>query len=173
VARVLIVGCGCRGQALARDLRADGHAIRGTSRTEARRAGIEAAGAEFHLGDPDRVATLSYALDNATILCWLMGSARGDPDRVAALHGPRLQMLLERSIDTTVRGVLYEAAGTVAPDVLAGGAETVARACAYSEIPYRLLDADPADTAAWVAAARDRVGELLGEEIPLAGGRRT
>jgi hypothetical protein len=98
-----------------------------------------------------------------------MGSATGDPDRVAALHGTRLQMLLERSIDTTVRGVLYEAAGTVAPDRLAGGAAAVARACAYSEIPYRLLDTEPADAAAWVAAARDQVGELLGEEIPLAG----
>jgi uncharacterized protein YbjT (DUF2867 family) len=169
VARVLIVGCGCRGQALARTLRAEGHAVRATSRTEARRADIEATGAEFHRGDPDRVASLSYALDNATILCWLLGSATGDPGHVAALHGSRLQRLLERTIDTTVRGVLYEAAGTVDAGVLARGAETVARACAYSEIPYRLLAADPADAAAWVAAARDRVGELLGEEIPVAG----
>jgi hypothetical protein len=168
VARVLIVGCGCRGQALSRALRADGHAVRATSRSEARRPDIEAAGAEFHHGDPDRVATLSYALDNATIVCWLLGSATGDPERVAALHGTRLQMLLERSIDTTVRGVLYEAAGTVDPDVLARGAETVARACAYSEIPYRVLDAEPADAPGWVGAARDRVGQLLGEEIPLA-----
>ena len=105
MARVLIVGCGCRGQGLARALRAEGHAIRATSRTEARRADIEATGAEFHRGDPDRVASLSYALDNATILCWLLGSATGDPERVAALHDTRLKMLLERTIDTTVRGV--------------------------------------------------------------------
>ena len=32
VARVLIVPCGCRGQALARELRAAGHAVRGTTR---------------------------------------------------------------------------------------------------------------------------------------------
>lgn len=143
--------------------------MRATSRSAARRAEIEAAGAELHVGDPDRIATLSYALDNATILCWLLGSATGEAERVAALHGPRLRMLLERTIDTTVRGVLYEAAGTVDAGVLAGGAETVARACSYSEIPYRLLDADPADPEAWVAAARTRVGELLGEEIPPAG----
>jgi hypothetical protein len=145
--------------------------VRGTSRREEARAGIEAAGAEFYRGDPDRVATLSYALDNATILCWLMGSATGDdPDRVAALHGTRLQMLLERTIDTTVRGVVYEAAGTVDDAVLAAGAETVARACSYSEIPYRVLRADPADAPVWTTAARDRVGELLGEEIPVPGG---
>jgi uncharacterized protein YbjT (DUF2867 family) len=169
VARVLIVGCGGRGQALARAVRADGHAVRGTSRTDARRADIEAAGAEFHRGDPDRIATLTYALDNATILCWLMGSATGAPEAVAALHGSRLRFLLERTIDTTVRGVLYEAAGTVDPTLLRAGADIVRRACGYSEIPFRVLDADPADRAGWVAGARGLVGELLGDEIPTAG----
>ena len=77
MARVLIVGCGCRGQALARELRERGHAVRGTTRTEARRAAIEAAGAEVWIGDPDRIATICYALDGVTILCWLMGSASG------------------------------------------------------------------------------------------------
>jgi nucleoside-diphosphate-sugar epimerase len=169
VARVLIVGCGGRGQALTRAVRADGHAVRGTSRTDARRADIEAAGAEFHRGDPDRIATLTYALDNATILCWLMGSATGAPAAVAALHGSRLQFLLERTIDTTVRGVLYEAAGTVEETVLEAGADIVRRACGYSEIPFRVLDADPADCAGWVADARGLVGELLGDEIATAG----
>ncbi|HEX5146304.1 MAG TPA: hypothetical protein VFV85_04720, partial [Conexibacter sp.] len=66
MARVLIVGCGCRGQALARELRARGHAVRGTTRDEAGRAAIEAAGAEAWIGDPDRIATISYALDGVT-----------------------------------------------------------------------------------------------------------
>ena len=59
MARVLIVGCGCRGRALAAALVDEGHAVRGTTR--ARGVGspaIEAAGAEAVLADPDRLATL-------------------------------------------------------------------------------------------------------------------
>ena len=44
VARVLIVGCGCRGQALARELRAAGHAVRGTTRDPARADGDRGGG---------------------------------------------------------------------------------------------------------------------------------
>lgn len=165
MARVLIVGCGCRGQALAQALRADGHAVRGTTRSEARRPAIEAAGAEVWIGDPDRIATISYALDGVTILCWLMGSAQGTREQLTALHGTRLRMLLERTIDTTVRGVVYEAAGSVDSALLQAGAETVERACGYSEIPYELLRADPADGhEAWLAAARDCVERLLSFE---------
>jgi hypothetical protein len=164
MARVLIVGCGCRGQALARALRERGHAVRGTTRDVAGTATIEAAGAEAWVGDPDRIATISYALDGVTILCWLMGSAQGTQEAVAALHGSRLQMLLERTIDTTVRGLLYEAAGTVEAGLLAAGAETVRAACTYSEIPHALLRADPADHEAWLAGAVGGVEELLAFE---------
>jgi nucleoside-diphosphate-sugar epimerase len=106
MARVLIVGCGCRGRELAGELRARGHAVRGTTRLDAGRTALEAAGIEAWVGDPDRIGTLTYALDGVTILCWLMGSARGTPEQLAALHGSRLKMLLERTIDTTVRGVV-------------------------------------------------------------------
>ncbi|MBB4662436.1 NAD(P)H-binding protein [Conexibacter arvalis] len=166
MARVLIVGCGCRGQALARALRARGHAVRGTTRTPERRAAIEAAGAEAWTGDPDRIATLSYALDGVTVLCWLLGSARGTPEALDALHGPRLRMLLERSIDTTVRGVLYEAAGSAGAERLAGGAETVRAACTRSEIPFALLEVDPDEHAAWLAAAVAGVEGLLEARRP-------
>ena len=43
MARVLIVGCGGRGQALARELVAAGHAVRGTTRDPARADAIAAA----------------------------------------------------------------------------------------------------------------------------------
>lgn len=138
--------------------------MRGTTRSEERRDAIEAAGAEVWIGDPDRIATISYALADVTILCWLMGSASGPADKVAALHGSRLRMLLERSIDTTVRGLLYEAAGSVDPALLAEGAETVRAACGYSEIPHALLEADPHDRAAWLAAAVAAVERLLAHE---------
>ncbi len=138
--------------------------MRGTTRTEERRAAIEAAGAEVWIGDPDRIATISYALADVTILCWLMGSASGPAEQVAALHGSRLRMLLERTLDTTVRGLLYEAAGSVDPALLAAGGETVRAACGYSEIPHALLDADPAGHGAWLAAALVAVEELLAFE---------
>ena len=38
-----------------------------------------------------------------------MGTASGIPESLAALHGPRLQTLLEKLVDTPVRGVVYEA----------------------------------------------------------------
>jgi uncharacterized protein YbjT (DUF2867 family) len=164
MARVLIVGCGCRGQALARALRAQGHAVRGTTRTEERRAAIEAAGAEVWIGDPDRIATIHYALADVTILCWLLGSAEGSAEQLEALHGSRLAMLLERTIDTTVRGLLYEAAGSVDAALLAGGAEMVRAACGKSEIPHALLSADPADHDGWLAAALGAIGGLLAYE---------
>jgi len=161
VARVLIVGCGCRGLELAANLIAAGHAVRGTTRDEARLAEIEAAGAEPVLGDPDRVGTLFGALDGVGVVCVLLGSAVGEADDLAALHGTRLEMLMMRTIDTTVRGVVYEAAGTVDTEVLAQGARRVAAACDLSRIPYRLLNADPGDPTSWAAAAQDCVEAVL------------
>lgn len=153
MARCLIVGCGCRGQALARALRARGHAVRGTTRTEARRAAIETTGAEPFVGDPDRIGTLAPALAHVGVACVLLGSATGSGDQLAALHSTRLDMLLQRMLDTTVRAVVYEAAGTVDPAVLAVGAERVRSACERSLIPYVLLEHDPRDALAWTAAA--------------------
>ena len=105
MARVLIVGCGCRGQTLARELVAAGHVVRGTTRAEARADAIVAAGAEPYVGDPDRIGTLMDALVGVTVVCWLLGRVP-DPD----LHGGRLRMLFEKLVDTPVRGVVYERA---------------------------------------------------------------
>ena len=157
-----MVGGGCRGLALARDLVADGHAVRAVTRREDGRAAIEAAGGECWIGDPDVVGTLRYALDNVTLLLWLLGTASGSADAVAGLHGPRLRMMLDRTTDTTVRGVVYEAAGSVAPEALATGVEEVQAAARTNEIPYALLCADPADRAAWLGDAHAAIERLLG-----------
>jgi uncharacterized protein YbjT (DUF2867 family) len=159
--RALIVGGGCRGLELTRDLVAEGHAVRAVTRRPEARAAIEAAGAECWIGDPDVVGTLRYALDNVTLLLWLLGTARGPADKVAALHGSRLRMMLEKTTDTTVRGVVYEATGTVEPAVLAAGVEEVRHAGATNEIPFAVLRADPADRAAWLAGGRAAIDALL------------
>jgi uncharacterized protein YbjT (DUF2867 family) len=156
------VGCGCRGQALARELRAAGHAVRGTTRDPARAEAIEAAGAEPYLGDPDRIGTLMGALAGVSVLCWLMGTARGERERVFALHDSRLRMLWEKLVDTPVRGVVYEAAGSVDEAALIRG-EAVARVAHETwRIPLAYLRADPADRTAWLGAARGAVDGLLG-----------
>jgi uncharacterized protein YbjT (DUF2867 family) len=106
VARVLIVPCGCRGRELAAALKADGHAVRGTTRDEANAAAIAAAGAEPYVGDPDRIGTLMGALAGVTVVVWLMGSI--------PIPAGRVRMLFEKLVDTPVRGVVYEGD---APDV--------------------------------------------------------
>jgi hypothetical protein len=136
--------------------------VRGTTRDAGRRGEIEAAGADPFVGDPDMVATLAPALEHVGVACLLFGSATGSPEQLAALHGTRLEMLLERMLDTTVRGVVYECRGTVDSELLHAGAERVRYACERSLIPYVLLDADPGEHSGWPAAAADAVeGALL------------
>ena len=170
--RVLLVGSSQRGLALARELVADGHAVRAVTRTEARRPELESAGCECWIGTPDRIGTLRYALENVTILVWALGNATGDdPERVAALHGSRLKMMLEKTTDTTVRGVVYEASGSLDADTFASGVHEIRWANEKNEIPFALLDADGRDEAAWVAAARAAIEGLLVDR-PVAGAPR-
>jgi Trk K+ transport system NAD-binding subunit len=159
VARCLIIGCGCRGLEFARELIARGHTVRATTRDSARTREIEAAGAEAIVADPDRIATLIPALEHAGVGCILLGSATGSAESVAALHSSRLEMLLLRMLDTTVRGVVYEAAGTVDPAVLAAGSELVRRFCEDSRMPYALLS--DGEAGGWLGQAADAVDRVL------------
>ncbi len=122
---------------------------------------IEASGAEAVLGDPDRLATLAGVFDHVSVACLLLGSAAGTEEQLRALHGPRLEMLLVQLLDTTVRGVLYEARGSVHGDVLLAGAERVRTACTASRIPYALLEAVPSDHPNWTRTAAGEVDKLL------------
>jgi uncharacterized protein YbjT (DUF2867 family) len=155
VARVLIVGCGCRGLALAAAL--PDHAIRGTSRSPGRLSELEAAGIEGVVADPDRLATLVPALAGVTVVCWLMGSASGSPD----VHGARLETLMEHLVDTPVRGVVYEAAGSVDAAVLERGAHIVRVASQTWRIPSEIVTTDPAARAEWLGAMMGAVERLL------------
>jgi hypothetical protein len=156
---VLIVAGGCRGRRLAQELVGEGHAVRITTRDERGRAAIEAAGAECWVGTPDRLATLRGALENVTILCWMLATATGSAEELDALHGSRLEFFMTQAIDTTVRGVVYETGGGVA--LLAGGEEIVRALAERNSIPVAFLTADPRDRDAWLAEALAAVASLL------------
>ncbi len=135
--------------------------MRGTTRDPGRSAEIEAAGAEPYVGDPDRVATLSPAFAHVGVACVLLGCATGTDEQLAALHSSRLEMLVERMLDTTVRGIVYEAAGAVDPALLRAGSERIGHGCERSLIPYELLTADPADHRQWLQEAQRAVERTL------------
>ena len=145
MARLLVLGGSShRALDLARTYAAQGHAVRSVTRSEEHREQIEQAGAECWIGDPNVVGTLRYALDNVTLLVHLLG-ASDDED----LHGSRLHMLLERTIDTTVRGVVYEAGR---------GLDVLEHMTTYNEIPARVVQhGDPA----WEDRVHGAIGELL------------
>lgn len=162
MARVLIVGGGCRGRTLAGELREAGHALRLTTRTEAGRPAIEALGAECWIGTPDVLHTLRGALDGVTVACWMLGTASGEPDALAALHTTRLELFMTQAIDTTVRGLVYEAGGAGGPAAArAQGEEIVRTIASRNRIPIAWLRGEPRETEAWVAAARGAVEGFL------------
>jgi hypothetical protein len=170
VARILIVGGGCRGRRLAVQMNESGHAVRVTTRTDAGRAAIEQTGAECWIGTPDRLATLRGALENVTIACWMLAGAHGESDELAALHGSRLEFFLSQAIDTTVRGLIYDATpGRVEPDALAEGERLVRSMTKLNAIPMAILVAGgvagvagvAGDDEAWAAAAAAAVERLL------------
>jgi nucleoside-diphosphate-sugar epimerase len=161
LARALIVGCGCRGRELGERLLAAGWAVRGTSRHDEGLAAIEAAGIEAALADPDRVGTVLEWVGDVAVVFHLLGSAAGDTDAVAAIHGPRLERLLERIVDTPVRGFVYEAVGSVDPALLAAGAEIVDAASRTWHIPVAVVAAEPEDPSGWSQEMTDLALELL------------
>jgi hypothetical protein len=122
--------------------------VRATTRG-AHAAEIAETGAEVHIGDPDRIATLMDALHGVTIVCWLVGTI---PD--GDLHGGRLRMLLEKLVDTPVRGLVYEGVLPEGEALARGAAETW-------QIPLEVLTGDPL-RGDWVDDALGAVNRLLG-----------
>jgi hypothetical protein len=156
------VGCSCRGQALTGALVAAGHAVRGTTRSPTRLADIEASGAQGVVADPDRLGTIMRQLAGVSVVCWLMGGV--DRESAVDLHGPRLETLLERLVDTPVRGLVYEGAGTVDAQLLRSGARLVGEAGRIWRMPVAVSAVDPADRGAWLAEMHAAVAELLSAE---------
>lgn len=151
MARALIVGCGCRGRELGETLLADGWAVRGTSRREEGLAAIEAAGIEPALADPDRPGSILELVNDVAVLVLLLGSAEGSEDELAAIHGPRLERLMEHLVETPVRGVVYE--GTEE------GAEVVQAAARTWRIPVRTISPSLSQR------SHSEPGDRLAEEV--------
>jgi uncharacterized protein YbjT (DUF2867 family) len=156
MARALLVGCGCRGRDLGRRLLEAGWQVRGTSRRGEGLAAIEVAGIEPIEADPDRPGTLLDAVGDVTVVAWLLARAAGEAASLDAIHGPRLERLLEKLVDTPVRGFVYESAASSAGR-LGGGALAVREAGRRWRIPVRVLEVDPDDHERWAAAALDAV----------------
>jgi uncharacterized protein YbjT (DUF2867 family) len=161
VARALIVGCGCSGRALGDELRDEGWEVRGTSRDIEGLTAIEAAGIEPARADPDQPGTILDLVGDIAVVLWLLGSAEGPSENLAAIHGPRLEGLLERLVDTPVRGFVYEGAGTVDAKLLTGGAELARNAERTWRIPVAITETPRSSGPAWVEELETAAVELL------------
>jgi uncharacterized protein YbjT (DUF2867 family) len=139
MARALIVGCGCRGRLLGERLLGDGWAVRGTSRRADGLAPIEVAGIEPAMADPEQPGTLLDLVGDVTAVYWLLGSAGGSAENLEAIHGPRLERLLERLVETPVRRFVYEAVGSVDPAILERGSSIVRAAGERWHIPVDVI----------------------------------
>ena len=150
MARALIVGCGCRGRELGKRLLAEGWEVRGTSRSEEGLAAIEAAGIEPALADPRPARDRARAGRRRAVVLWLLGFGAGDRRRSSrAIHGPRLERLLERLVETPVRGFVYEMKGTVDPILLERGSEVLEAAGDTWRVGISCVFVDPGDPHDW------------------------
>jgi nucleoside-diphosphate-sugar epimerase len=159
LARALIVGCGCRGRQLGAALAADGWQVRGTARTEAGVAAIEAAGIEAAVADPERVGSVLELVGDVAVVAWLLGSAVGNAEDV---NGDRLEHLLERLVDTPVRGFVYEGAGSAPAAALRDGAALVRAAGDRFRIPIAILESAHEAHEEWTRAAAAAVRAIVG-----------
>ncbi len=176
MARVLILGGGCRGRQLAAGVLRQGHAVRIVTRAEGGREAIEGSGAECFIGDPNRLASLRGVLEGVTVACWLLSTAGGAPEQLRELNVSRLPAFLASAVDSTMRGFVFEApaeregegepvegAGAFADRevAFAEGAGVVRNLAARNAIAAVALTADPRETGLWLAQAREALAGYL------------
>jgi nucleoside-diphosphate-sugar epimerase len=149
VARALIVGCGCRGRLVGERLLKQGWEVRGTSRREGGLAPIEETGIEPVLADPAQPSTVLDLIGDVAVILWLLASAQGEPEELSAIHGSGLDRVLERLVETPVRGVVYEMNGSVDPILLAHGRESLEAASDTWGLPVSFVFVDPGDPFDW------------------------
>lgn len=127
--------------------------MRGTSRHPEGLEAIAASGLEPAAADPDRLGTILDHIGDVAVIAWLMGSASGEPDTVAAANGDRLESLMIRLVDTPVRRFVYEGGGSAPAETLELGRRIVERASATWRIPVVVIESDPSDPVGWLDEA--------------------
>jgi hypothetical protein len=142
-----------------------GWQARGTTRDPGKAEDILAARLEAVVADPDRVGSILDHVGDVALVFWLLGSALGELEAIAAIHGPRLERLMERLVDTPVRGFVYEAAGPVGRHHLERGAEIVHQAAVRWRIPVDVVTEDPDDWEAWTEAMLAAAERLTGGKL--------
>ncbi len=135
--------------------------MRGTTRDAAHSAEIEAAGFESVVADPARPGTILELIGDVAVIHWLLGDAQGEPDALEALHGMTLEALLEKLVDTPVRGFVYEAGGGVPARFLQRGAALARSAAQTWRIPVEIVNAEPADHESWLEAMASATQRLV------------
>ena len=123
--------------------------MRGTSRREEGLAPIEAAAIEPALADPERPGTILDLVADVAVVYYLLGSAQGEGGLLGAIHGPRLERLMEHLVDTPVRGFVYEGAGAVGAPLLEPGTEIVHAASRTWRIPVAIVATEPNEPGRW------------------------
>jgi hypothetical protein len=81
-----------------------------------------------------------------------MGSALAEPEVLAAIHGPRLERVLEQLVDSPVRGFVYEASGRAQRQYRERGAAIVREAGERWRIPVEIVNEHPSHPEAWTDA---------------------
>jgi hypothetical protein len=100
-------------------------------------------------------------VSDVAVVAFLLGTAQAEPEVIAAIHGPRLERMVEKLVDTPVRGILYEGAGTVPPQYLEAGKETLRAASERWRIPVRIVEVDPAQHHDWLQSALSAARSLV------------
>lgn len=106
------------------------------------------------MADPDRVGTVLEQVADVAVVVWALGGASGPS--AADVNGPRLERMLERLVDTPVRGFVLDAHGTPA-----GAKILVANATGTWRIPARVVEVPRERSDEWVEAVRAAVNDLL------------
>lgn len=114
------------------------------------------------VADPERPGSILEQVADVTLVFWLLGAARGEPDALAAIHGDGLERVLWMLVDTPVRGFVYERPGRVEGHDGEHGPAIVREAAERWRIPVEVIDQDPRDWGAWTQAMLAAAERLTG-----------
>jgi hypothetical protein len=124
-------------------------------------AAIGEARIEPVLADPLRPDTVLELVGDVTIVLWLLASAKGPPEELSAIHGSRLERLMERLIETPVRGFVYEMKGSVNPILLEHGREVIEAAGDTWRVGTSCVFVDPGDPHDWAEVTAGAATTLI------------